>query len=108
MRNRISPNLCMSSRDSGTSASQGIHQATHDMPAIRPLSPVAVDAKRLAALLNVSVRTIRTLDAAGKLPRPVKIGGRSVRWVASEIEAWLAAGAPDRRTWETLRSERHG
>jgi predicted DNA-binding transcriptional regulator AlpA len=58
-----------------------------------------VDAERLAKLLSAGLRSIRAWDAAGKLPRPVKIGGRVV-WVVSEIRAWLEAGAPDRATWE--------
>jgi predicted DNA-binding transcriptional regulator AlpA len=62
-----------------------------------------VDAKRLAKLLCAGVRTVRTWDAGGKLPAPIRIGGRVV-WVLSEIRAWLAAGAPDRETWESIRA----
>lgn len=67
---------------------------------IADASPLAVDAKQLAKQLGLSVRTIRTMDAAGKLPRPVKLNGHSVRWVVSEIESWLAAGAPNRNEFE--------
>lgn len=63
---------------------------------IRPATePLVVDAKRLAKLLGKSLRTIRTLDAAGKLPVPLRIGG-SVMWRIEDINAWLAAGAPSR------------
>jgi DNA-binding transcriptional MerR regulator len=31
--------------------------------------PLLIDARRLAELLRVSVRTVRTWDAAGRLPR---------------------------------------
>ena len=65
--------------------------------------PLAVDAKVLAKMLGISVRTVRSMDCAGKLPRPVKLNGRSVRWPVVEIEAWLAAGAPDRNQWEAIR-----
>ena len=71
----------------------------------RKLSPLVVDARRLAKLLCCGVRTVRTWDAAGKLPAPVRIGGRVV-WRVSEIGAWLAAGAPDRETWAALRAAR--
>ena len=67
-------------------------------------APLAVGAKRLAGMLGVSVRTVRLLDASGKLPRPVRIGAHSVRWPVAELEAWLAARAPDRATWETIRA----
>ena len=63
----------------------------------RPL-PLVVDARRLAKLLCAGVRTVRTWDAAGKLPAPIRIGGRVV-WRVDEIRAWLAAGAPNRETW---------
>ena len=66
---------------------------------IRPATePLVVDAKRLAKLLGKSLRTIRTLDAAGKLPVPLRIGG-SVMWRIEDINAWLAAGAPSRAQW---------
>ena len=65
---------------------------------------IAVDANRLAELLELSVRTIRRLDSAGKLPRPVRIGG-AVRWSVSEITHWLDAGCPDRQRWEALRRQ---
>lgn len=68
--------------------------------------PLAVDAKQLGAMLCLSTRTIRQLDVSGKLPKPVRIGARSVRWPVDELRAWLAAGAPNRVTWETIRKGR--
>jgi predicted DNA-binding transcriptional regulator AlpA len=53
-------------------------------------------------MLCVGLRTIRAWDASGKLPAPLRIGGRVV-WRVSEIRAWLDAGAPDRETWAALR-----
>lgn len=77
---------------------------------LRPLEdapplPLAVDARRLAPLLCAGVRTVRTWDAAGKLPEPLRIGGRVV-WILEEIRAWLNAGAPDRKTWAAIRDAR--
>lgn len=71
----------------------------------RRLSPLVVDARRLAKLLCAGVRTARTWDAAGKLPAPIRIGGRVV-WRLDEIRAWLAAGAPDRKTWAAMLAAR--
>jgi prophage regulatory protein len=68
-------------------------------------SPLVVGAKELATLLRIGLRTVRTMDAAGKLPKPVRIGG-SVRWSLEEIKSWLAAGAPDRDEWEARRAAR--
>jgi len=64
-----------------------------------------VDARRLAKLLCAGIRTVRTWDAAGKLPAPIRIGGRVV-WHLDEIRAWLNAGAPDRETWTAIRAVR--
>ena len=69
----------------------------------RKLSPLVVDARRLAKLLCAGVRTVRTWDAAGKLPKPIRIGGRVV-WRVAEIREWLAAGAPDRAAWEARKT----
>ena len=69
----------------------------------RRLSPLVVDAKRLAKLLCAGVRTVRTWDAAGKLPAPLRIGGRVV-WRVDEIRAWINAGAPNRAEWEARKA----
>ncbi len=68
-------------------------------------APLVADARRLSALLGVGLRTVRTLDAGGKLPSPVRIGGRVV-WRVDEILAWLDADAPDRKTWLAIRAAR--
>lgn len=68
-------------------------------------SPLVVDARRLGVLLCAGIRTVRAWDAAGKLPAPIRIGGRVV-WRMDEIRAWLAAGAPDRETWVAVRAAR--
>ena len=60
---------------------------------------LAISARDLAGLLGISLRQCWRLNAAGRLPKPVRLGG-SVRWSAEEISAWLAAGAPDRKLWE--------
>lgn len=68
----------------------------------RRLSPLVADAKRLSRLLGLGVRTIRSMDAAGKLPRPTRLNTRVV-WIIREIRDWLDAGAPCRAEWESFR-----
>ena len=63
---------------------------------------MALSADGLARRLGVSLRHVRRMDTAGKLPKPIRLG-RSVRWPVLETEAWLAAGAPDRRTWDAMK-----
>ena len=58
-----------------------------------------IGAKQAAALCGKSLRTWRTWDSAGLIPRPVKIG-RSTMWRLPELESWIAAGCPRRREWE--------
>lgn len=57
--------------------------------------PMLLDVRQLAALLNRSVASLRRDDAAGRLPKAVRLGG-SKRWRAEEITNWVAAGCPKR------------
>lgn len=76
-----------------------------DPPADPVGLPLVIDARRLARLLCAGIRTVRTWDAVGKLPAPIRIGSRVV-WRVDEIRAWLDAGAPDRETWAATRAAR--
>lgn len=55
--------------------------------------PQLLTAARLAAILDISVRTLRRLQATGRLPHSIRLGG-SVRWRAEEVQAWIDAGCP--------------
>jgi prophage regulatory protein len=57
-------------------------------------------AVQAAALCGRSLRTWWVWDAAGLIPRPVRIG-RSSLWRADELRSWVAAGCPRRGDWET-------
>ena len=61
-----------------------------------------MNAKKLGEMLSLSRRQIFRLNSSGRIPVPVRIGG-SVRWIESEIAAWIDAGCPDRKKWEALR-----
>jgi len=69
-------------------------QAEHRMPLLLK----AADA---AALCGKSLRTWRAWDAAGLIPRPVRIR-RSTLWRPDELRAWVAAGCPCRKDWDSL------
>ncbi|MFX0198513.1 MAG: helix-turn-helix transcriptional regulator [Candidatus Hodarchaeota archaeon] len=60
---------------------------------------IAVSAKQLSQLLGASLRQCWRLNATGKIPHPVRLGG-SVRWNRVEITQWFESGCPDRQTWE--------
>jgi RNA polymerase sigma factor (sigma-70 family) len=61
-------------------------------------------ARKAAALCGMSVRTWRTWDAAGLIPRSLQVG-RSLFWRADELREWVAAGCPRRETWMTIRDQ---
>ena len=64
---------------------------------------LALSAREVAKLLNVSQRHVWALNASGRMPRPVHLG-RAVRWNRSELEAWLDSGCPARDAWELLKA----
>ena len=66
-------------------------------------TPLLLRAADAAALCDTSLRTWRTWDVAGKIPTPIRIG-RSLRWRASELHAWIVAGCPDRSTWQIMQT----
>lgn len=78
------PDVVKSSRNSG------------DTPAL------LVSARTAASLCSKSLRTWRTWDSQGLIPRPVRIG-RSTLWRADELREWIAAGCPGREQWEAQR-----
>ena len=63
------------------------------------------DAKTFGQRLSLSKRQIFRLNSCGKIPAPIRIGG-AVRWSEKSISAWLAAGAPDRKTFEAMQQAR--
>jgi excisionase family DNA binding protein len=64
---------------------------------LRPERPTLGDlipAQSVAGMLGCSVRTVHRLRDAGKMPAPVQISGRLVRWRRADVEAWISAGCP--------------
>ncbi len=70
-------------------------------PPLAALPPLLIGAKEAARLCGVGVATWWRLLAAGKVPAPVKLSGRTL-WRAAELTDWTAAGCPDRKTWEEI------
>jgi predicted DNA-binding transcriptional regulator AlpA len=63
-------------------------------PELNDQDALLVSAEKLAQLLDISIRTLWRLRAAGKLPAPVRLGG-SVRWRVHEVQEWIGRGCPD-------------
>jgi len=64
-------------------------------------TPLALRPREAAKALGISLRHLHTLNASGRLPRPIRLG-RSVRWRADELRDWVDAGCPPRDKWEAL------
>jgi len=85
---------------------------------VPPLAAVAHDngdvllltARAAAALCSVSLRTWRRWDSWGAMPAAVNVGLNSKRWRRIEVEAWVAAGCPQREQWNHIQTVngRHG
>jgi predicted DNA-binding transcriptional regulator AlpA len=58
-----------------------------------------IDVRALARMLGRSISSIFRDDKAGRIPRPLGIGG-SKRWRRKEILLWVNSGCPDRSAWE--------
>lgn len=55
-----------------------------------------LDVRAVAALLGAcSTRHVFRLADAGRMPKPIKLGGL-VRWRRAEVLEWIAAGCPNR------------
>jgi len=63
------------------------------------LRPLLFTAKQAASMCGKSLRTWRSWDSSGWIPKPVRIG-RSTLWRADELRDWVVAGCPRRGKWE--------
>lgn len=75
-------------------------------PALAVEDILLISAKEVARRLGLSERTVWRLNSAGKLPKPVSVGGKTKRWRPEEIAAWVAAGCPTRIAWEAMTKKR--
>ena len=63
--------------------------------------PRMVGRRTLADRLDLSLATLDRLNASGKLPQPIKLGGR-ILWDIAEIAAWVASRCPARAKWDPI------
>lgn len=63
---------------------------------------VLLDVQDVAALLNVSPRTVYRLSDSGKMPPPVRLGA-SVRWSRTAVDQWIAEGCKSVRQPKAVR-----
>jgi predicted DNA-binding transcriptional regulator AlpA len=71
---------------------------------INPRNPLLLSARELARELSISPATLWRWHSAGRLPAPALRQGQVVHWSRQTVVEWIAAGCPDRRTWETIKA----
>lgn len=52
-----------------------------------------LNARQVAKVLKISVRTLWRLVASFQAPQPVRLG-RNTRWLKSAVIAWMRRGCP--------------
>jgi predicted DNA-binding transcriptional regulator AlpA len=68
--------------------------------------PALLRARDAARFCGVSPATWWRWDAAGRMPRGVKIGGARL-WSRAELLAWIEAHCPSRMEWEARLAAQH-
>jgi len=70
------------------------------------VEPLALSAQQIVELQIVptSLRAWRRADSAGKIPAPIRFGGRKL-WRTSDLKLWVELGMPDRETFEKIRGQ---
>jgi predicted DNA-binding transcriptional regulator AlpA len=71
-------------------------RAASAIPAAFPIDHALGDARLFAAVLGIGESTLHRYRAEGRLPEPVRVGGKLVRWphrVMAEIAATGIASA---------------
>jgi predicted DNA-binding transcriptional regulator AlpA len=82
-------------------------------PALDPsarsaIEPLLLPAKQAAVLCGMSAASWHRKVSAGLAPAPLRIGPGCVRWRRSELEDWVRASCPDRRTWVAMQGSKNG
>lgn len=66
--------------------------------------PLTLNVADMARELKTSTKTIQRMHLDGRLPAPIVIGSRTLRWSRDALMRWIAAGAPPREEFEEQQS----
>ena len=72
-----------------------------DLAATQQPEQLAVDARGMSKLVPFSVRTLRRMDSAGKIPKGHRVGGKKL-WRVSDLVLCAKFGFPDRAKFEQM------
>jgi predicted DNA-binding transcriptional regulator AlpA len=76
-------------------------------PLVSHIDSALLRARDAARLCGVSVATWWRWDAAGRMPRGVKIGGARL-WSRAELLSWIDTGCPGRAEWQARQAAARG
>lgn len=80
-------------------------EATLQEQAIQGVGLLLANAGHVAAMLDVSERLVRQMDASGRLgPMPIALGRRKL-WSVPELGRWVEAGCPVRQQWQGIKNQ---
>ena len=74
-----------------------------------PMEPLLVSARQITEhrILPFALRTLRRMDASGKMPRAVTIGTKKL-WKPADLRQWVEMGCPDRVEFEARMEAENG
>ena len=61
-----------------------------------------LSSRAVAHILGLSPRTVHRYNSSGLIIKPLRISG-SVRYLESELLAWIRVGMPKRLDWEAMK-----
>jgi predicted DNA-binding transcriptional regulator AlpA len=83
-----------------------IHEtATKRQDAASTVEPLLISADVAGPMCGRSTASWWRDHAAGRIPAPIKLGGRTL-WRVEELRRWIACGCPDRGSWDSLQRAR--
>ena len=79
--------------------------ANQPSSAVAEMMPLMVEAAEAARLCGISRATWYAMRKSGKVPKPVRLGGR-VQWRVDELHEWVRVGCPPLARWENMKKGR--
>jgi excisionase family DNA binding protein len=89
------------SRNGGVPEGEALDSLCHEGDGPEGIVSLTMHAASAAKLCGVSRATWYALAAAGRLPKPVRLGRRTL-WRVDELKAWIDAGCPPLHRWEQI------
>jgi len=71
------------------------------------IEPLLLSAIETAKLLGIGRTALYALHSSGRLPLPVRLGGRTL-WRRDEIAAWVTCEppCPSREKWDQIKAQK--